>query len=345
MQTSPIVNSRDAALDGMRVVATLFVITIHVCAQGFAMMGQKNWWAINAYDSISRVAVPLFFMVTGALLLPRTHTIASIGRRQWRIAVPLLAWSVIYLLWLHYANQPQHDWFSLVLARPSMPHLWYLYALAGAYVFLPVLAAFHQTIPVRTQLFCLLFWFIAASVVPLEVTLTGSRHVGIDWSALPLYPGYMAIGALLYWHLPALPRRAVVAGAGAAWLVLAVAIAVATWWRGDQLAQADETFYLYSSPLVVLAAIAAFVFLRALAARMRPGSTVDRACAAIAGLTFGVYLSHVVVLFVLADHGIHYHFVTPWIAIPVVTLLAGVLSALMVRLLQAVPLVRAIVPC
>jgi surface polysaccharide O-acyltransferase-like enzyme len=162
---------------------------------------------------------------------------------------------------------------------------------------------------------------------------------------LPLYPGYMALGALLYRDVPAVPRRPVLAGAWVAWAGLATATAVATWWRGHVLAHADETFFVYSSPLVVLAAIPAFVCLRALATRIvRPGGRVQRAVSWIAGLTFGIYLAHVWVLFLLEGHGIHHRFVTPWIAIPVVTLLALSLSAVLVRVLRAIPLVRAIVP-
>jgi surface polysaccharide O-acyltransferase-like enzyme len=308
-------------------------------------MGERNWWAVNAYESLARVSVPLFFMISGALLLTRTHTIASIGRRVWRIGLPLLAWSVLYLLWFRHTGEHHRGWLALIVAGPVVAHLWYLYALAGIYVFLPVLAAFHQTIPVRVQLFCLLFWFIAASLVPLEIALTGRRAVGIDWGALPLYPGYMALGVLLYGPWPALPRRAGIACAWAAWALLSVAIALATWWRSHVLAHADETFYVYSSPLVVLAAIAAFVCLRALfAAGVRPGSQVQRAVTFFANVSFGVYLSHVWVLFMLDAYGVDYRFANPWIAIPLLVLLAAALSALLVRVLQALPLVRAIVP-
>jgi surface polysaccharide O-acyltransferase-like enzyme len=336
---------RDHALDVMRVVATLLVITIHASAKGFGLMSERNWWAVNAWESLARVSVPLFFMISGALLLPRTHAIASIGRRLWRIGLPLLAWSVLYLLWFRHTGEHHGAWLALIAAGPVVAHLWYLYALAGIYIFLPVLAAFHQAIPVRVQLFCLLFWFIAASLVPLEVALTGRRLLGIDWAALPLYPGYMAVGALLYRHTPAVPRRAATACAWAAWILLSVAIALATWWRSHILAHADETFYVYSSPLVALAAIAAFVGLRALgAAGVRPGSRLHAGVGAFANVSFGVYLAHVWVLFMLDAYGIDYRFANPWVAIPLLVLLAAALSALLVRILQALPLVRAIVP-
>jgi surface polysaccharide O-acyltransferase-like enzyme len=345
MTQSLTTQSRDHALDGMRVVATLLVIIIHVSAKGFGLMSQRNWWAVNAWESMARVSVPLFFMISGALLLSRSHSITSIGRREWRILLPLVAWSVLYLLWFRYAGQLEGDWAARIVSGPVVGHLWYLYALAGVYVFLPVLAAFHQNIPLRLQLFCLLFWFIGASVVPLEIALTQRRVAGIDWAALHLYPGYMALGAVLYRHLPAVPRRLHLAGAWIAWIVLSMAIALATWWYSHTLAQANETFYVYSSPLVVLAGAAAFVALRALGATWAPpGTRRYRGVAWFAATSFGVYLIHVWVLFALDARGIDYRFINPWLGIPLLTLLAAGISALLVRILQAIPFVRAIAP-
>lgn len=339
------VGPRDHALDGMRVAATLLVIVVHICAKGFYQSGGKHWWAVNLYESPARVAVPLFFMISGALLLSRTDTIASICRRLWRILLPLVAWSVLYLLWLRHSGEHPRAWLRLIVGGPVIGHLWYLYALAGIYIFLPVLAAFHQTVPVRVQVFCLVFWFIGASLVPLEIGLTGRRSVGIDWATLPLYPGYMAIGALLYRYTPAVPRPAGIVGAWAGWAAMSIAVALATWWRCDRVAHPDEMFYVYSSPLVVLAALPAFVCLRALAtAAIRPGSALHRAVVSCANVSFGVYLSHVWVLFVLESYGIDYQFTNPWIAIPLLLVLAAALSGLLVRVLQALPLVRAIVP-
>lgn len=308
-------------------------------------MGERNWWAVNCYESAARVAVPLFFMISGALLLPRTHTIPTIGRRIWRIALPLLAWSVLYLLWFRHSGEHHRAWLNLVANGPVAGHLWYLYALAGVYVFLPVLAAFHQALPLREQVFCLVFWFVAASLVPLEISLTGQRVLGVDWAALPLYPGYMALGAMLYQRLPPVPQRTTILLAWTSWFVLTVMIALATWWRSHILAHADETFYVYSSPLVVLASIPAFIALRALcSADTKPGSPSHIAVKFFANVSFGVYLTHVWVLFVLGIYGIHYRFINPWIAIPLLVLFAAGISVLLVRLLQAMPVIRAIVP-
>ncbi|WEF32925.1 acyltransferase [Pseudoduganella chitinolytica] len=333
----------DTALDGMRFVALLFVTAIHIGAKGFGQLGQ-HWWAINAYESVSRVAVPLFFMISGALLLPRQQTIGAIGKRLWRIAVPLLGWSVLYLCWFRYAGDMRGDWVKRIVLGPVVAHLWYLYALAGAYLFLPVMAGFYQATAVRVQVFCLAFWFLGACVIPLEIALRGAVSISIDLSYLSLYGGYMVAGAVLYHHLPArLPRPGLV---WAAWILLSAAIALATWWRCDRLGRADEAFYVYSSPLVALAAFAAFCSLRWLFATILvAGSQLERFLAFFGKTSFGVYLMHVWALFFVdAKFGYDYQFVNPWIAIPVLTLFIVLACSLAVRGLQQIPGVRMLVP-
>src|SRR5262249_2400034 len=135
---------RDMSLDCVRLVAIFLVICIHVSAKGFALMNQRHWWAVNAYESLSRVSVPLFLMVTGALLLPRETSVSSILKRTWRVIVPLIGWSVLYLLWFKYTGINYDDSVLTILKSPVVAHLGYLYTLIGAYLFLPVMAGFFQ---------------------------------------------------------------------------------------------------------------------------------------------------------------------------------------------------------
>src|SRR5205823_516552 len=103
--------ARDMSLDVIRFFAMLMVICIHICAKGFFAMGVQHWWAVNIYESVSRIGVPLFFMVTGALLLDREHSVPSLLKRIWRVLVPLFAWSVLYLLWFRWWGVHHGGWF------------------------------------------------------------------------------------------------------------------------------------------------------------------------------------------------------------------------------------------
>ena len=57
-------------LDFLRVVATFFVILIHVSCQNWSNpLGSFSWQVANFYDGISRFSVPIFVMISGVLFL------------------------------------------------------------------------------------------------------------------------------------------------------------------------------------------------------------------------------------------------------------------------------------
>lgn len=342
-------HERDQSLDFVRLIAILMVICIHASAKGFAGYDQRHWWGVNVYESVSRIAVPLFFMVSGALLLHREATVRSILSRTWRIAVPLLAWSVLYLCWFEYIRLPDFlqvplaGWFTLILKAPVIAHLWYLYTLMGAYLFLPVLAGFFQANKQSTLLFVLGVWFIGATVVPTLFGITQREYLGINWSFLPLYAGYIVLGATLYRKVAF--ARSPLLPAAALWLACTAATAVLTWLRARQLGQASDVFYLYCSPFVALGASAAFVTLREIFRRFlmdRPAAV--RVLLWLSRVNFGVYLVHVWLLNVFDRHEYDVDFINPWLAIPILTLAAFAMSAAIIALLRQVPLVRTIAP-
>lgn len=335
--------SRDISLDFIRLIAILLVICIHVSAKGFALMDQRHWWAVNTYESISRISVPLFFMVTGALLLPRETSISSIVSKIWRIAIPLFAWSVLYLLWFKYTGTNLDAWIPRILKSPVVPHFWYLYALIGAYLFLPVMTGFFQANSLKTLLFVMAAWFIGATIAPTVFFITKEEYLGINWGFLSLYAGYFVLGAIFYKKIKF--QKSPLLVSTLVWLACTLATAGFTWLRSVQLAQPNETFYAYTSPFVALGAVAAFVALREMGRTLLGANHLALTLlGSLSRVNFGVYLIHVMVMFALDMNGIDYDFVNPWIAIPAVTLAVFFISAVIIFVLQKLPIVRNIVP-
>lgn len=340
---TPLQPARDQSLDLIRFIAMLMVICIHICAKGFFQMGERHWWALNLYESVSRIGVPLFFMVTGALLLDREHSVPSLLKRIWRVTVPLFAWSVVYLLWFRWWGVHNGAWLALILRQPVVAHFWYLYTLLGAYLFLPVMAGFFQANRLATLLFVLGAWFVGATIVPTVLALTSKEYIGINWSFLPLYAGYLVLGAVLY-RKPVF-RTPPFTAAVLVWLLCAIATAVLTWYRSSRLTHADETFFVYSAPFVALGGAAAFIALREACRRwLVHKPVVQRWLGPVSRLTFGVYLVHVWVIAATDALGYDYRFANPWVWVPVWIAVVFAVSATIVAVLQKVRFVRAIVP-
>jgi len=302
-----------------------------------------HWWAINAYDSVARISVPLFFMVTGALLVPRESSISSILRRVLRITIPLVAWSIIYLLWFRVTGDIPVSSVLNIAVGPVVYHLWYLYVLIGAYLFLPVMAGFFQANKTQTIVFVLSLWFIGAAVVPTIASLTGITFIGIDWSFLSWTAGYFVLGAVLYKKFD--PTRIRLSLLTAVWILMTTATAICTWYFSLADGEANQTFYRYFSPFVVAGAVAAFLVITTVYSKyFVQRKRIPAMLRWLSGVSFGIYLFHPLAIYGLAALGINFDVINPWIGIPLLTVFIFAISALVVFLLQKIPFVRSIVP-
>ena len=182
-------------LDVVRFVAMFTVVCCH-CTDPFNFYPGtapnideiKLWGAI--YGALLRPCVPLFVMITGALLLPvRGEVSVFYKKRIPRVLWPFLIWSVIYNLFpwitgllgikpeiildffpysgeevmrqslsisLNYIAQIPFN-FSIVDV-----HMWYIYLLIGLYLYLPVFSAWVEKASDKAKL-----WFLGAWAVTL----------------------------------------------------------------------------------------------------------------------------------------------------------------------------------
>lgn len=61
-------------LDILRVIACLSVIMIHSSAEYVTNdIGSFNFWIGNLFDSLTRIGVPIFVMISGALMLDKNY--------------------------------------------------------------------------------------------------------------------------------------------------------------------------------------------------------------------------------------------------------------------------------
>jgi len=127
-------NAANFGIDFARVVACLMVIVVHVAATNFYTFSDK-WWATNFWDSLTRGCVPLFLMISGALLLNKDESLGVFIRKRFsKIIPPLLFWSLAYLALNNYRHVEPLTIMQIFLG-PAMYHLWYLYAILGLYLF------------------------------------------------------------------------------------------------------------------------------------------------------------------------------------------------------------------
>lgn len=316
-------------LDVVRFIAMFTVVCCH-CTDPFNFypgtapnIGEiKLWGAI--YGSVLRPCVPLFVMITGALLLPvRGDASTFYKKRIPRVFYPFLIWSVLYNLfpWItgllglnpqiildffpYAGEEVMQQSFSVSLEYILMipfnfsilaVHMWYIYLLIGLYLYLPVFSAWVEKASERAKLMFLLAWGVTL-LLPYYYQFVSNYLWGTcSWNSFGMlyafagFNGYLLLGHYLKnleWSL----KKTLAIGipmfeVGYAVTFLGFRHITALPEYTDEML---ELFFTYCSLNVVMMTIPVFM----LAKKVKVNS--ERMKKALANLTvcgFGIYMIH-----------------------------------------------------
>jgi len=164
-------------INSLRALAAMAVIMIHVAAPTVKSdLFVGTWWVGHGLDTLSRFAVPMFLMITGALLLYKDEPVNVFAKKRvWKIALPFLGWSLFYYVLANGFNGSLLDFIKDLLGNGNHYHLWYLYLIMLLYLFIPILRKVVSHLPTS---YILYFALIAAGIH----TVTGI----LGWIGMPL---------------------------------------------------------------------------------------------------------------------------------------------------------------
>ncbi len=139
------------SLDFLRIIAICAVIMIHISADFITDYDKSTTDFVlgNIFNSISRFAVPVFFMISGALMLDETKDVSNkkIIKSVFTFLLLTFSWSLIYTI-LYNIIKPIIFSEAIVITDildtffNGHYHMWYLYALIGLYAITPLLRCF-----------------------------------------------------------------------------------------------------------------------------------------------------------------------------------------------------------
>lgn len=356
-------DGRVHAFDRLRVLATIGVVLLH---GGAGIVGPRlgtdtGFWsslnAANAYDAAGRFAVNCFFMISAALLLVPERSF-DVVRQTRKIAVPLLFWSVVYVLAdavMVSRDVPaisgsvgDPNLFAPVqivrdaISAPVAYHLWFVYVLVGIYLVVPLVRPITALEPARRRsllLYAIGLWLVIDVLARFLPRLWDGAPTVYGPAVGPLVTGYLAVfllGFLLFHHAPRVPSVALVAViiASFAWIVVAV-------WRQQGTAEPDLWAYNNLNPPVLLLSSAVFLLVTRPSARTRPS---PRWVGTFSALSYRVYLVHALVLHLFRQLGPTGELYSdqPVVGVPLVVALTLVVSVAVAWALERVRPMRSV---
>lgn len=312
-------------LDLVKFVAIFMMIAVHCTDNVTPAERSEPWYNLwgSFYGSFMRPAIPLFVMVTGALLLPVKQNMAFFYKKRiTRLVVPFLIWSVQYNLFpwitglLDLSPTVINDFFAW--AEPdqsfaaSLGHIlmipfnfsafavqmWYVYLLIGLYLYMPVFSAWVKQASVKEQKVFLVLWFVSLFIPYLREFLTKDLWGTCSWNEFGLlyyfagFNGYLLLGHYIVsnrlnvgWRkLVCIGIPAFVVGYCITFFGFKSVTAVP-----GQPVEMVELFFTYCTPNVLLMTLPIFLALQKLKIE---SPVVKRFAVSISTCTFGIWMSH-----------------------------------------------------
>lgn len=293
---SKVKRGRRLDFDLLRVGSMAAVVYLHTAAGALSQSENRILWHIsNLLASLAVAAVPLFFMLSGALLLgsDRTDDPAYLLRRLPRVAVPGLCWSLLVVGWVWLTQGGEMALLKLV-NLPGMAVIvpyWFLYALIPMYLLSPLLKRMTDHLEERHWRYLLGLWVVVtlgmnqlSGFFPDPWYALLRENLTLNVSVLEGYLGYFLLGAWLE-RLERLPARWKLAAAAlASWGI----IAAGTWWMTNLSGTYGQQFSTYRGIFTMVLSSALFLLSRDLFGERRSG----RGMVLLSACSLGVYLAH-----------------------------------------------------
>ncbi len=183
--------------DIIRILAVFFVVFSHTTDRFVIytiLKGGISWDIIYYFNTLSRVAVPLFIMLSGYLLLHRekTKNIERFYKRRFtKIFVPFLVWLSIYFMssadWNIARLTPQYVFTHLW--EGNIWHLYFIIIILELYVLAPLLVHIIETNSRKKQ--TILFWLLITFSI--FCSLLNIWHVNLRNNSLTMFIPYIGI--------------------------------------------------------------------------------------------------------------------------------------------------------
>ena len=336
-------------LDNARIIATYAVIVLHVSA-GIVVtkrVGTENWWTGNFFDSLVRWCVPVFIMISGALLLDPTkqeNFLTFYKKRLSRLLIPSIFWSLFYVIWpflkgvLSWSNLSFISLVKQLVSGIPYYHMWFIYMIWGLYLFTPF---FRKIVTYSTKQELVYFiWisFIIALINCIFIYFSFDKFKlftpFIDWFFL--YIPYFFVGyfirkdnkkysKIILWCIFLISVILTLGGC----YVLAI----------NQNLNRGLYFYDYLSITVIPMSISLMYVLKSFDYAIFNVTLASQ----LSKFTLGIYFIHPVILEIISHIGCDVNMFHPILSIPLTACITFIISAGMVLLIYKIPYIRRVV--
>lgn len=329
--------SRDLSLDLIRLLACLMVIMMHAPMPAELTAATPTSAFLTTLTYLTEPCIGLFFMVSGALLLPvkaEYNAFSFLRKRLGKVVAPTLVWTAFYMVVnvLGGGDLQLKTILSIPFCRQGHGVLWFMYTLVGLYLLAPLVSPFlarasRKELELYLSLWCVtLFFPLLRLWLEVDEQTTGALYYFTGFA------GYFLLGHYLQ-------RYGERIGWGVAAVAMAFGVVLPNLFKLAHVEMDYGSVFWYLSPSVMSMCVFWWVVLKKLSLKLHFSAKAVRGLSLLSSLSFGVYLVHIFLM-----RRVFYHF--PMVAemssyisqTIVIILLTAVASFLVSALFSLTPL-------
>lgn len=341
-------------LDLLRITAIVFVLFIHASAQNFHSLplNSTRFYALVIYDDLCHIAVPLFVMISGAMLLdPQRHfdTRRFFSKNVFRIVAAFLFWSTVNLIYDTTRYYFEHGGFSGFSVEKMFRsffvgkiYMWYLFMIFGLYIITPLVRCITREM--KNAKYFLLVFLILGCLVPSLIELgkvfditvlkwLDSMRGNMRFYFALGYTGYYVMGYVLFRTRVSKCTEYLLYAAA---LVLSVASVFGTIIISQMKGKDYTGLFTYSMPNMVAGSAAVFIFFKNRVSKLKL-QKFKKPIVLLSSCTFGIYLTHMYAIDFLEAVGFDNGLFHAFFSVPVLSLCAFVLSFGLTYIIRRIP--------
>jgi surface polysaccharide O-acyltransferase-like enzyme len=338
-------------LDVIRVVACLCVVMIHASELSISNGYTTSSLIISgALDSISRIGVPLFFMISGALFLDEAKKLDNkkLIHKIFRLILIFSVWTIISLLTVNYNNyivpniRPLHLGELLNHFISGYPVLWFLEAIVGLYLLTPILKLWVNKKNKKYVEYYLILSIIISIVIPTicyygghyyEIFNTINSHLHY-FNISNMFITYYVLG--WYLHNYSFEKRKLLYLFSIIGIILSVILFSYYIKKYDNYLDIFNIFQIS----IFIQSVATFLFFKNIVYKKE-----RKIVNTISKYSLGIYVSHVIIILSLYDLRTHIPFIFShyplWISFLYIS--SFLLSLLITFIINKIPILKKIV--
>lgn len=326
-----------------RIIAVFAVIAIHVTASVIMEnhIGTNSWWVGSIYNSTVRWAVPVFVMISGALLLdPSKNECLTVfyKKRLSKILIPIVAWTIFFLLYFVFVNASRGNETSVmglvkrVLLGKPYYHLWFLYMLFPLYAFTPYFRKVITQSNKKELEILIASMLTLAAINHFYVAISAGQYILLTNWFLPYTPIFF-LGYYIRQDKKS-PSKILL------WSTFLIACAITCYGTYFVATEIDQKMSPYFSRSLSVSVIPMFISVMYLLKTWNAPIISSEVTEKISSMTFGIYLIHPVILEAINARFSALISLHPWILILIVTTVVFLISLVVIWAIQKVPYLR-----